>query len=611
MLKRILLIGILLLGICQIANAIEVVRQKNAATYIAYPMIDVDGDIVTGAGSLDSEIDAFADGSAPNGFVDCTNEAIEIGSSGWYYLSLTQTEMNNDMLIVTTSTTTTDAKTQHILIRTQVGDPLNVATTDDGGTINVTSGKVDEVAALTSHTAQTGDSYAIVNSGTHGNSAIETLVDDLESRLTAARAGYLDKLNVSGALAHSDAASTYKATGFSTHTAAGVWSVGTRTLTGTADANLTQIEGHALAGTGTQIADGLEYFFNVATPAKTMNDVGVSGSGLTAQEVWEYNISAIATAGYSGDYLNNLPGDPADDSDIDSQLAALQTDLDNPTQYKATGFSTHAAADIWAVGTRTLTAGTKDAEIDNIVTYTGTTIPGMITTNSGTLNDIEAYIDTEVAAILEDTGTTLPASLTTIQADLDSTAQYKADVSALATSAALATAQADLDNVAQYKADVSSLATSAALATAQADLDNPSQYKADVSGVATAVNLATVDTVVDAIKAKTDNLPTDPADDSDIDGQLATIQADLDNPTQYKATGYSTHSAADVWTSTTRTLSAFSFTVGLTSAAVDSIWDEVITGHSTADSFGKVIDDQIDGLRAYGDSNWIKGTTIY
>ena len=48
---------------------------------------------------------------------------------------------------------------------------------------------------------------------------------------TAARAGYLDKLNVSGTLAHSDAASTYKATGFSIHSASDVWGVATRVLT--------------------------------------------------------------------------------------------------------------------------------------------------------------------------------------------------------------------------------------------------------------------------------------------------------------------------------------------------------------------------------------------
>lgn len=42
---------------------------------------------------------------------------------------------------------------------------------------------------------------------------IDSLIDTLVSRLTSARAVYLDKLNVTGTLAHSDDADTYKATG--------------------------------------------------------------------------------------------------------------------------------------------------------------------------------------------------------------------------------------------------------------------------------------------------------------------------------------------------------------------------------------------------------------
>lgn len=55
-------------------------------------------------------------------------------------------------------------------------------------------------------------------------------------------------------------------------------------------------------------------------------------------------------------------------------------------------------------------------------------------------------------------------------------------------------------------------------------------------------DLTDIDTLIDGIKERTDNLPDDPADDSDIDGQLSTIdgkldivQTDLDNPNQYKA----------------------------------------------------------------------------
>jgi len=55
------------------------------------------------------------------------------------------------------------------------------------------------------------------------------------------------------------------------------------------------------------------------------------------------------------------------------------------------------------------------------------------------------------------------------------------------------------------------------------NLPNDPASTTNVSAVETKVD--TVDTVVDAIKAKTDNLPADPADDSDIDAQLASISS--------------------------------------------------------------------------------------
>lgn len=50
---------------------------------------------------------------------------------------------------------------------------------------------------------------------------------------------------------------------------------------------------------------------------------------------------------------------------------------------------------------------------------------------------------------------------------------------------------------------------------------------AATSPLATAVNLATVDTVVDAIKAKTDNLPLDPADQSAIEAAITAATSPL------------------------------------------------------------------------------------
>lgn len=80
---------------------------KNHAYRVTFPILDSDGDLVTGASSLDSEISKDA-----GTFADCTNEATEIASSsGVYYLDLTATEMNADTVAIIVKTSTTGAKT--------------------------------------------------------------------------------------------------------------------------------------------------------------------------------------------------------------------------------------------------------------------------------------------------------------------------------------------------------------------------------------------------------------------------------------------------------------------------------------------------------------------
>ena len=132
----------------------------------------------------------------------------------------------------------------------------------------------------------------------------------------------------------------------------------------------------------------------------------------------------------------------------------------------------------------------------------------------------------------------------------------------------LKSADTGATQVARVGADGDTLETlSDEIATVQADLDNPDQYKADVSGIPAAVWAYTTRTLssfgtliadiwahttrtlsafgftvatnsdanVSAIKAKTDNLPANPAPAGEYDTELAAIQADLDNPDQYKA----------------------------------------------------------------------------
>lgn len=126
----------------------EIVRQKNVKTRVAFPIVKNDGTLITGAAGLDSEIAVFSDSTGTTSFSDCTNEAIEIGSTGQYVLTLEAAEMNNDYEIVQVKSSTTGAMTQTLLFNTTVGNPHNLATTDDGGTINVTSGTVDFVGTV-------------------------------------------------------------------------------------------------------------------------------------------------------------------------------------------------------------------------------------------------------------------------------------------------------------------------------------------------------------------------------------------------------------------------------------------------------------------------------
>ena len=100
------------------------------------------------------------------------------------------------------------------------------------------------------------------------------------------------------------------------------------------------------------------------------------------------------------------------------------------------------------------------------------------------------------------------------------------------TAAAIATNAIDADALAADAVTEiqSGLATAAALTTIDDFLDTEiAAILADTNELQTDwVNGGRLDLLIDAIKAKTDNLPTDPADDSDIDTQLAAIAGYLD-----------------------------------------------------------------------------------
>lgn len=106
------------------ATDAKAIPIKNAAYRVTFPILDADGDLVTGATGLDSEVSIDA-----GTFADATAEATEIATgSGVYYLDLTAAEMNGDTIAVIVKTTSTGAKTTPLVLYTAARSINDLAT---------------------------------------------------------------------------------------------------------------------------------------------------------------------------------------------------------------------------------------------------------------------------------------------------------------------------------------------------------------------------------------------------------------------------------------------------------------------------------------------------
>ena len=140
--------------------------RKGVAYRITFPILDADGDLVTGATGLDSEVSK--DGGT---FADCTNEATEIAtSSGVYYLDLTATEMNADTVAVVVKTSSSGAKTTVLVIYPLEDGDIVANMTQVGGQTASASGTVTFPAAtLASTTNITAGTIATVTNRVTAN----------------------------------------------------------------------------------------------------------------------------------------------------------------------------------------------------------------------------------------------------------------------------------------------------------------------------------------------------------------------------------------------------------------------------------------------------------
>lgn len=132
---------------------------------VTFPILDADGDLVTGATGLDSEKSLNGDT-----FSDCTNEATEIAtSSGMYYLLLTATELTTDVLTIIVKTSTVGAKTTPIVLY-----PRKLVTLQ-AGTVGAN--------ASDGTTIQLDSNASSVNDAYNGCLVVGTLDSNVEARI--------------------------------------------------------------------------------------------------------------------------------------------------------------------------------------------------------------------------------------------------------------------------------------------------------------------------------------------------------------------------------------------------------------------------------------------
>ena len=415
---------------------------KNTAFRAVFPILDADGDLVTGATGLDSEV------SKDQGtFADCTNEATEIAtSSGMYYLDLTSTEMNADCVAVIVKTSSSGAKTTVLVFYPEETGDINVDVTAYGGTagsfasgrpetntshiagsavstssaqlgvnvVNLGGSAVDAASGLINANVKqvSGDATAADNAeaffdgtGYAGtNNVIPTVttltnapsdssgVTTLLSRLTATRAGYLDNLS-GGAVALASKLKRYvqllarKDAAIATDAATELGEINEDVASGAgAYANTTDAQ-EALRDRG-DAAWVTATGFSTLTQADIRTAVGVTSANLDTQltaidDFLDTEVAAILAA-------------------VDTEIAAIKAKTDNlPAAPAATGDIPTAAAIADAVwdedATAHQTGGTFGQAIGDPGADTNTIFKAVVTDATG------ATVGVDAAAILADT----------------------------------------------------------------------------------------------------------------------------------------------------------------------------------------------------------------
>jgi len=242
---------------------------------------------------------------------------------------------------------------------------------------------------------------------------------------------------------------------------------------------------------------------------------------VTADDVWTAQTSSLTVPGSIGDYLAHVieaairGADNDDLKTLSDQLDGVQADLDNPDQYKAdvSGLALEAnveqhvtdALNAYDPPTRSEVASDRDA----IISHGDANWAGEKNTEA----ELHSWLDTYTN---KDDWKTNPAQVADAvwdepQAD-HTMAGSTGESLENAASGSGGTTPADVWAYANR-----SLTTGVDVASVSGTtVSGPDDLKADVSGLATQAT-------ADAIKAKTDNLPSDPASRADVQAVAAQV----------------------------------------------------------------------------------------
>ena len=643
---------------------------KNTAYRVTFPILDADGDLVTGATGLDSEISK--DGGT---FADCTNEATEIAtSSGMYYLDLTSTEMNADTVAIIVKTSSSGAKTTPMVFypATLSVAQLGVNAVQLGGTAQ--TGR--DIGASVLLSSGTGTGQLDITSGVvKANLAqiLGTALTETAGQIAAAFKQFFDVASPTGTMKAITSVGTVTtltnlpAITSNWLTAAGI---AASAFNGKGDWNVgkTGYSLTATTGLGDQTANltgnlsGSVGSVTAGVTVTTNNDkTGYGLSSAAVQAVWDALTSALTTVGSIGKKLADWTIGTAQTGDsfarlgapvgasISADIAGVQSDT-NDIQTRipaalvsgridasvgamaagvvtaaavATGaidadaLATDAVTEIWAGSTAPTAAAIADAVLDEDMTAHQTqgtlgqaigdpaadtdTIWGLVNTNLNatvssrasqtSVDTIDDLLDTEVAAILADTnelktdlvnGGRLDLLIDGIKAKTDLIPASPASVGDIPTAAAIADAVLDEDMTAHQTQGT----LGQAIGDPVADSDTiwalvNTNLNATVSSRASQTSVDTVDDFLDteiaAIKAKTDNLPADPADQSAVEAAITAATTGLATAAALSTVaGYVDTEVAAIKAKTDLIPASPAATGDIPSAGTiaDAVWDE-------------------------------------